>query len=296
MKHIPVLEKEVLFYLAPSKNKNYIDATCGLGGHTKLILEKIRPNGRLLAIDQDKEALIHAKEKLKKYQNRVDFIKSNFTNLGLLVRSWKVGKIDGVLFDLGVSTYQLTDKDRGFSFKSNAILDMRMSPDSQRLTAKDIVNNYSQQKLQDILHRYGEEPNAKIIAKQIFRARNNKEIKTTADLVTIIKNSLPPKYRFEKKTHFATSTFRALRMIVNAELENLESGLKQAVQVLSSGGRLVVISFHSLEDRIVKQFLADNENLKILTPKPITVTQSEIIKNPSARSAKLRAAIKKENS
>lgn len=289
--HTPVLPSETIKYLAPSKNENFIDATCGLGGHSKLILEKNGPKGRLLAIDQDQEALAIAKETLKNYKDRVDFVKSNFTELGLIKRKWSVETIDGILFDLGVSTMQLTQGTRGFSFNRNAELDMRMSPDSQRISAKVIVNSWSENELTKLLRNLGEEPFAKKIAHEIVKARQNQPITMTDELVAIIKKSMPPNYRFSREKHFATSTFRALRMAVNAELENIESGLRQALQILSPGGRLVVISFHSLEDRIVKNFFKDN-NVEILTIKPIVAEADELTQNPSARSAKLRAARK----
>lgn len=297
IKHISVLPMETIKYLAPQKNQNFIDATCGLGGHTELILAKTGPKGRVLAIDQDEEAIEQARKNLKNYLNRVDLIKSNFSNLGLLIRKWSVEKIDGILFDLGVSSYQLDEPTRGFSFTKSAVLDMRMSKDA-RLSAKEIVNSWDEVKLRKIIQEYGEEPFASKIAKQIVKTRQAKPIITTDELVEIIKRALPPVVRYKKDKHFATATFRALRMAVNDELPVLQSGLKQAGQIISPGGKIVVISFHSLEDRIVKQYflksLTNNENLQILTKKPIIATKSEIKLNPRARSAKLRAAIKEE--
>jgi len=295
IEHIPVLTKEVISFLAPSPDKNFIDATCGFGGHTKLILERNGPSGRVLAIDQDGVAIERARTNLKNFKNRVDFAKTNFNQLGLLVRSWKVAHLDGILFDLGVSTYQLKTPERGFSFLPcglEADLDMRMAPDTQRLSAKEIINSWSEENLRQILKEYGEEPHASEIARQIVRECRRSPIQKTNDLVMIIKKALPPKYRYSRQKHFATPTFRALRMVVNSELKNLENGLKQAKQILSPGGRLVVISFHSLEDRIVKNFFRDSTDLEILTPKPIVPTAQEIAFNPSARSGKLRAAKK----
>lgn len=292
IEHIPVLPGETIQYLAPQKDENFIDATCGLGGHSKLILQKNGPKGRLLAIDQDGVALEETKKNLKNYRERTDFLKSNFNNLGLIKRLWPVSHIDGILFDLGVSTYQLKTLKRGFSFQTDANLDMRMAPDTQRISAYDIVNTWSKRELNRILKIYGEEPWAGKIAAAFVKARSQKPITRTNELVEIIKRVLPPKYRAKSRKHFATATFRALRMTVNSELENLESGLKQALQVISPGGRLVVISFHSLEDRLVKNFFRNSENLEILTPKPIVPSQKEIIKNPAASSAKLRAGRK----
>jgi len=292
MEHTPVLTQEVIKFLAPHKNENFIDATVGLGGHAKLILERNAPKGRLLAIDQDEIALNQTQKNLKKFSPRVDFTLKNFSELGLIIRCWEVKEIRGILFDLGASTYQLLAPERGFSFNSDSTLDMRMSPATQRVSAREIVNCYTEEKIRDILRRFGEEPFARKIAREIVKSRKIRPISKTGELVEIIKRATPPKYRLRRRHHFATSTFRALRMAVNNELEVLESGLKQAVQVLSCGGRLVVISFHSLEDKIVKNFFLNNPNLTILTPKPVTATAEEIEANPKARSAKLRAAIK----
>lgn len=292
IKHIPVLLRETIQKLAPLSNENFIDATCGFGGHTKLILEKNGPKGRVLAVDQDRMALEETEKNLKNYFKRVDFVRSNFAELGLIVRSWKVSHIDGILFDLGVSTFQLKTSKRGFSFNADADLDMRMSPDTQRISARDIVNKWSPKDLRNLLYFMGEEPQAKAIARAIVKERSLRPIVKVDELVAVIKRALPPRYRLAGQKHFATSTFRALRMAVNQELENLKEGLKQAVSVLSPGGRIAVISFHSLEDRMVKNFFREREDIKILTPKPITPTLEEIKINPSARSGKLRAAIK----
>ena len=289
-KHIPVLPDLTIKYLAPAENENFIDATCGLGGHSKLILEKTGPNGRLLAIDQDADALSFAEENLKKFRSRVEFANCNFSELGLVIRKWKVDRVDGILFDLGVSSYQLDNPERGFSFAKDAPLDMRMSQDRQQLTAAKIVNKWRLPELVKVLKEFGEEPFASQIARKIVQERLQKPIETTQQLVEVIKKTLPPKYRIGRDTHFATSTFRALRMAVNDELSVLESALKQAVQILSPGGRLVVITFHSLEDRIVKKFLLSQPNLEVLTKKPLIADENEITSNPRARSAKLRSA------
>lgn len=291
IQHTPVLTKEVLKFLAPHSNKNYIDATCGFGGHAVKILEKTKPSGKLLAIDQDEEALEEAQKNLKNFLSRIDFCRANFAELGLIVRSWKVSRIDGILFDLGVSTYQLLSPERGFSFNASVELDMRMSRDT-KLTARKIVNSWSENELHRLFKNYGEEPFARQIAREIVKARI-RPISKTDELVRIIKKAMPPKYRHSREKHFATATFRALRMATNNELENLRNGLKQARQVLSPTGHLVVISFHSLEDRIVKSFFLEG-GFEVLTKKPIKASPDEIRRNPKARSAKLRAAIKKE--
>ena len=290
--HIPVLQQEVIKTLAPHPNENFIDATLGLGGHAKLILKKISPKGNLLGIDQDDVALEEAKKRLSEFGERFQFSHSNFTKLGLIVRDWQVERIDGILFDLGVSTYQLLTAERGFSFNQDGPLDMRMNPESQKISASDIVNKYSEKELSRILFELGEERYAKKIAAKIVKERQQKPITSTNQLVEIVKASTPPDYRFNREHHFATSTFRALRMAVNNELENLRQVLPQAVQILSPGGRIVVISFHSLEDRIVKNFFKENPQLEIITEKPINATNEEIAANPKARSAKLRGARK----
>jgi len=288
-KHVPVLVKETIEALGPKSNQNFIDATLGFGGHAEEILKKISPNGKLLGIEQDQNAIEEAKENLEKYTDRVSYANTNFSELGLIIRDWKVERVDGILFDLGVSSYQLDSKSRGFSFNSNAPLDMRMNENSNK-TAADIVNKSSFQDIKRILQEYAEESFAGKIASEIVNVRAQKPIKTTFELVDIIKNSIPERFR-SGRIHFATKTFQALRIATNDELNVLESGLKQAFQVLSPGGRIAVISFHSLEDRIVKRFLQNN-NLQILTNKPIVASEEEIRINPRARSAKLRAAIK----
>ena len=292
IEHIPVMTKEVIKFLAPQPGQNFIDATCGLGGHSREILKKTAPRGKLLAIDQDSITLGQAKNNLAEFGQRVTFVGANFNQLGLLIREWEVEKIDGILFDLGVSTYQLTSPERGFSFNLDAILDMRMSPESQKISAKDIVNNWDEKSLRRILRNFGEEPFASKIARAIVRARIGQRIEKTNQLVETVKQALPPSYRASRQRHFATSTFRALRMAVNDELEVLKSGLKQALPILSPGGRMVIISFHSLEDRIVKNFFRENTELKVLTPKPVIASALEVEKNAKARSGKLRAAIK----
>ncbi len=291
-KHIPVLIKEVLTILAPRPGENFVDCTLGYGGHAKAILEKTSPNGKLLGLDQDKEAMISAEKNLAVLRDRIQIEHSNFTKLGLLARCWPVEHIDGILVDLGASTTQLTGE-RGFSFQVDAPLDMRMNPQTGGLTAAQIINKFSEQEIFKILQQ-GEERFAKPIAKKIVKTRRQNPIKTTGQLVEIIRLATPPSYRYQRKTHFATAVFRALRMAVNEELGNLNKLLPQAIQVLSPGGRIAIISFHSLEDRIVKKYFQDREDIEILTPKPIVASTEEIEHNPSARSAKLRGAIKKE--
>ena len=289
--HVPVLLKESVEALGVKKNKKYIDATLGGGGHAGEIIKR---GGIVLGIDQDKEALEYVKKNFKFQISNFKLIlaNGNFEDIDNIAKENGFEKVSGILFDLGVSTYQLTSSERGFSFNIAAELDMRMDPYRQRLTAKKIVNNWDQPSLKRIFKTYGEEPYAGPIAWEISKARKLKPIEETDELVAIIKKAMPPKYRYSREKHFATATFRALRMAVNDELKILESGLKQAAQILSPGARIVVISFHSLEDRIVKNFFKVQPQLEILTKKPVVASPKEIKNNHKARSAKLRAALK----
>ena len=295
--HIPVLQNEVLKYLDPKPNQNFIDATIGEGGHSAAILEKNAPKGKVLGIELDPELyekLQAAKLKVKneKLKNRLILVNDSFVNLKEIVKRERFLAVSGILFDLGMSSWHLEESGRGFSFLKNEPLDMRYSPQNP-LTAEKIVNYWSKPEMEKILEEYGEERFAKKIAEEIIEARQSKPIKTTSQLVEIIKKAVLSRYRHQK-IHFATRTFQALRITVNDELNNLEKALPQTLEILKPGGRLVVISFHSLEDRIVKNFYRDSspEKLKILTKKPIRPTPEEIKINPRARSAKLRAAIK----
>ena len=288
--HIPVLQKEVLEYLDPKPNENFIDATVGEAGHTVAILEKNQPRGKVLGIEWDPELY---KKLLKSDIDRLTLVNDSFVNLKEIVEREKFTKVSGILFDLGLSSWHLEESGRGFSFLKNEPLDMRYNPQNS-LTAEKIVNYWAASEIEKILKTYGEERFAPRIAETFVSFRRIKPIKTTLQLVEIIKKTVPSWYQ-HKKIHFATRTFQALRIAVNDELNNLEKTLPQAIEILKPGGRLVVISFHSLEDRIVKNFLKEKskENiLKILTKKPIRPSGEEIIKNPRSRSAKLRAAQK----
>jgi len=301
IEHIPVLQKEVINYLCPQKDGIYIDATLGGGGHSALIASHFGKNGKIFGIDQDVEAIKKAKSKLAKYGNKISYIQGNFRNLDKIILKFSIKKVDGILFDLGVSTEQLENPERGFSFseKFNVPLDMRMDI-SQKLTAYDVVNGYQEERIREILYKLGEEPYAKKIAKRIVLKRKIKPIKTTGDLLETIRESTPPKYRFSRRGHYASKVFRAIRMEVNQELLALEEAIPKAVTGLKSGGRLVIISFHSLEDRIVKRTFKEmsqaRENKKpivrLLTKKPVMASPAEIKKNPKADSAKLRAVEK----
>jgi 16S rRNA (cytosine1402-N4)-methyltransferase len=297
MAHIPVLQKEVIEYLDPKPNENFIDATFGEGGHALSILERTKPNGKLLGIEIDPELYEKIKSKISiindQLSNRLILINDSYTNIKKITQEHNFRPINGILFDLGISSWHLEESRRGFSFKRDEPLDMRFNPQRNRLTAFEILNYWSKEKIEEILRKFGEEKFAKSIAKNIAEKRKIKPIRTTFDLVEIIKASLPLKYQRRLKTHPATRTFQALRIAVNNELENLEKTLHSLPRILEREARIVVISFHSLEDRIVKNFFRQKKRegiLQILTPKPITPTFHEIISNPRSRSAKLRAA------
>lgn len=276
---------EVVKFLAPHGRQIIVDATVGGGGHLAAIA-KVCPNCRLIAIDQDEEALVAARQRVG--NGRIEYVHDNFRNIVLILKRLEISQVDGILLDLGVSTYQLETDYRGFSFNIEAPLDMRMDQ-RQPLTAATIVNKWPEQKIRDILYRLGEEPHGRAIARAIVHARQKAPIKTTNQLVEIVKHATPPSYRYSRrKIHFATNTFRALRMSVNDELGALESFLKQVQQVLKPGGRLAIITFHSLEDRLVKRAMRQWHG-EVIELKPL---QEEIAKNPKARSAKLRAFIR----
>lgn len=288
-KHIPVLLKESIKFLNPSGRKVYVDATLGGGGHTKAILDKCQ-GCKVIGIDQDEEALKETEENLKSYKDRLITVFDNFRNLKNILKDLGMEKVSGILVDLGPSNIQLQDPKRGFSFLSDGPLDMRMDS-KQAFKASDIVNNWPQNSLVKILRDLGEERYALSITRQILKERERKPITTTLQLVDIIRKATPPKYRFSKRIHFATNTFRALRMVVNDELQALKEFLNILPEVLDKKGRVVIISFHSLEDRTVKNFFKNNtDKLKILTKKPIRPSEQEINANPKSRSAKLRVA------
>ncbi len=295
MTHIPVLQKEVIEYLDPKPNENFIDCTVGEVGHTALVLEKTKPNGKVLGIDQDIEQISNLKFQIPKLglTNRLVPACENFVNLKKIVEKEKFINISGILFDLGMSSWHLEKGERGFSFQKKETLDMRYNSQNP-LTAEKILNYYSVSEIERILKELGEEQFAGSIAKNIVEIRKFKPIQNTLELVAIIKKSTPAWYQHQK-IHFATKTFQALRIAVNDELDNLKNALPQAIEILEPEGRLVVISFHSLEDRIVKNFYKEQLSLnkiKILTKKPISPKEEEIKINPRSRSAKLRAAKK----
>jgi 16S rRNA (cytosine1402-N4)-methyltransferase len=290
--HEPVLLKEVIEYLNVGKNKNYVDCTVGEGGHAIEILKRNGPKGKVLGIEIDSE--LYKKLKEEKLE-RLILVNDSYSNLKEIVERERFKKIYGVLFDLGISSWHIEKSGRGFSFLRDEPLIMRYDW-RQELTAEKIVNEWPEKEIERILKEYGEERFAKRISREIVRARRAKQIKTTFQLVEIIRKSVPSFYQHQR-IHFATKTFQALRIAVNNELENLKIALPQALEILEKGGRLIAISFHSLEDRIVKNFLKEKERegkIKILTKKPIKPSKEEIIKNPRSRSAKLRAVLKIE--
>ncbi len=297
MTHIPVLTEEIIKYLNPRPGENFIDGTGGSGGHTLAILKNIGKEGRVLTVDLDGRALERIKEKITAENNflleRLTLVEDNFVNLEKIVRQKNFGPINGILLDLGISSEQLEESGRGFSFMKDEPLDMRFS-ERQGLSAVEIVNQWSPRELENILKEYGEERFASRITKEIIRIRKIKPILRTGELVRTIALVVPKKYQ-HGRIHFATRTFQALRIVVNDELENLQKFLPQAVKILKADGRLVIISFHSLEDRIVKRFFREQKQqgrIEILTKKPIQPAPAEIQQNPRSRSAKLRAAIK----
>ena len=288
--HTPVLVDKILEYLTIEKGGINVDCTVGAGGHSEKILKKTAPDGRLIAIEKDKISITIAQSNLKMYSDRIFFINDNFRNLKEILEKSGIKEVCNVLFDLGISSIQLSDRKRGFSFQFDAPLDMR-ADDKEKIKASDLVNSLNKDELENMIRKFGEEKYSNRIAEGIVKAREKKPIETTLELVNIILNSIPGFRRFNTRIHPATKTFQALRIIVNDEINSLKEGISAGVDVLKKGGRIFVISFHSIEDRIVKEkFRHYNKEsvLKILTKKPITPDLNEISINRRARSAKLR--------
>ncbi len=302
--HQPVLYHEIIHVLKPISPGRYIDATVGAGGHARGILEHSSPAGRLLAFDRDPQALELASQRLSEFGDRVVLVHASYTRL--IDESRKLGweSVNGILFDLGVSSMQIDTPGRGFSFQSEGPLDMRFDPRQSR-DAASLVNGLPEKELADLIWRYGEERNARRIASAICRAR---PIATTTELAEVIRRAVGQRERI----HPATRTFQALRIAVNEELQAIETALPQAVELLAPGGRLAVISFHSLEDRLIKQFFRRESSdcicppeqpvctcghravIRELTRRPVTPKEEEVLQNPRARSARLRVAEKLE--
>lgn len=301
-KHQPVLLQECIDGLNIKEDGIYVDGTLGGAGHSSEIAKRLSSKGRLIGIDRDEEALKAAKERLKEYEN-VTYIHGNHDDMKELLENIGVDKVDGILLDLGVSSYQLDERARGFSYMGDSMLDMRMDK-TQELTAETVVNEYSEEKLVQILEEYGEEKFAKRIASNILKQRQEKPIKTTMELVDIIKKSIP--LAKQKEGHPAKRTFQAIRIEVNNEIEPLKETVKQCIDSLKEGGRLCIITFHSLEDRAVKQTYSELEGKctcpsdlpycvcgyhsegKIINKKPIIASRQEQEENTRSKSAKLR--------
>ncbi|MEM2355618.1 MAG: 16S rRNA (cytosine(1402)-N(4))-methyltransferase RsmH [Candidatus Bathyarchaeia archaeon] len=291
--HLPVMKDEVIHFLDPKPGENFIDCTVGLGGHALAILERNKPNGKVLGVDYDPQILEELKRKVHgtEFEKRLVLVCDNFANLEAIAEKHGFTSVSGVLFDLGLSSWHLEASGRGFSFWRGEPLDMRYNPQLNALTAEAILNTWSLKDIERILRVYGEERFSRRIAKEIVESR---PLRTTVDLVMAVERATPPWYH-RRRIHFATKTFQALRVAVNNELENLEKALPQALNVLRSGGKLVVIAFHSLEDRVVKNFMrakAKEGVVKILTKKPMRPSEKEVVENPKARSARLRVAVK----
>jgi len=287
--HRPVLLQKTIEFLDPARGKLFIDATVGGGGHA---FELLKRGGKVLGIDRDPEAIKHIKksQKLKAKSQKLVLVCGNFSQIGEIAKSEGFSQLSGILFDLGVSSHQLEEARRGFSFIHEGPLDMRMDP-NLNVRAFDLVNNFDKRRLNEIFKTYSQEELSWPIADAICRARQVKTIETTTELAKIVEAVYARHIkRKNKRIHPATKTFLALRLVVNSELLNLEDSLPQTVDLLEIGGRLVIVSYHSLEDGIVKRFFKQESRLKILTPKPIGPENSEIEANPRARSAKLRVA------
>ncbi len=304
--HLPVLLAETVDLLQPVSGGSYVDGTLGGGGHAEAILERSSPDGRLLGLDLDPEAIARAQRRLNRFGDRVVLVNESFANLERVVRWEGFAPANGIVLDLGLSSYQLASPERGFAIREEAPLDMRFNPRSAVPSAKDLLTRLSLAELVDVLRRYGEEPHAKAIARAIVERRERKPFVSTTDLAATIERVVPRRGRI----HPATRTFQALRIAVNRELEALEEALPQAIEVLAPGGRLAIISFHSLEDRIVKHFFTDlarscicppglpvcvcghQPTVRLVTRRGVRPSEREVATNPRSRSATLRVVEK----
>ncbi len=308
-KHYSVMLDECMTALSPERGGIYVDCTAGGGGHSFEIAKRLPEGSRLICLDRDDDAIAACSERLSPYKDKCTVVKSNFSDIASALDDLGIDKIDGALWDLGVSSHQLDDAERGFSYMQDAPLDMRMDASSP-LTAKDVVNGYSEKDLARIISDYGEERFASKIAHNVVKARESKDIETTSELVKIIESSIPTASRKREAQHPAKRTFQAIRIEVNAELTVIRPSIEAAVERMAPGGRIAVITFHSGEDRIVKQtlvHLADpcecpksfpvcvcgkKPQVKLLGKKPILPSEKELEENPRSRSAKLRTAEK----
>lgn len=289
MIHKPVLLNEILEFFNPKQGDIFIDGTANGGGHTLALWEKVKPTGKVLAIDKDKDIVGELKRKVKEGGQNILVVSDSYANLKNIVDQKEFGKISGILLDLGYSSYHVDVSGRGFSFQRDEPLIMRYESDieiGKDLTAYEVVNSFSENDIADIIYKYGEDRASRKIAKRIVLKRKQKKIETSSELAEIIADVFGKKHF---KIHPATRSFQALRIFVNDELGDLERALPQMYEILKTGGKIAIISFHSLEDRIVKNFFRDNKDkFKIITKKPIIAGREETKENPRARSAKLR--------
>ncbi len=291
--HTPVMVNEVLDYLNLSPGQIVVDATIGTGGHSEAMLKRILPGGRLIGIDRDQESLTVAKERLAAYGPFCDFVHANFVDMDKVLAGLNIRKVDAILFDLGVSSFQLEDPKRGFSFQYEGPLDMRMDQDSY-ISAYDLLNNLNEEEISTLLWNFGQERWHNRIARLLIKERQYHPIATTSQLSSIVVRSIPQRYSHRHyRIHPATRTFQAVRIAVNRELETLETAIQKAIALLNKQARIAVISFHSLEDRVAKLSFRQAHAqglIHIKTPKPLIASRLEIHANPSSRSSKLRVA------
>jgi len=290
--HVPVLLSEVVTYLAVKPGGIYVDGTLGLGGHTEAILEASGPDGRVVGFDWDEKAIELARKRLAPFGSRLTVVRRNFAELSKGLTEEGVKEVDGLLIDIGLSSLQLDMGGRGFTFMQNEPLDMRM--DNRRpVTAADLIAESTEEELADIIYYYGEEKQARPIAKEIVKARKQERITHSKQLSNLVVKAIPRRFH-PKKIHVATKTFQGLRIAVNTELENLSNIIDSAADFLKPGAPFCVITFHSLEDRIVKRKFRDHLQLDVVTKRPVTASEEEVSENPRSRSAKLRVASRRE--
>jgi len=291
--HIPVMSYEVIDYLSLAPGKIIVDATMGTGGHSLEILKRITPAGKLIGIDRDEDSLAICRKRLSEFAGNCEFVHANFVDLDQVLEKLGIDKIDGIVFDLGISTYQLKDIERGFSFQEEGPLDMRLDKSSY-ISAYDLVNNLNENEISNMLWSFGQERWHNRIAHLVIEERRNQPISTTKQLANLVMRAIPHRYRRGYyRIHPATRTFQAVRIAVNRELEILESAIKKASVVLRKQAKICVISFHSLEDRVIKhtfRALKADGLINIITTKPMTPTATEVEVNPSSRSSKFRVA------
>jgi 16S rRNA (cytosine1402-N4)-methyltransferase len=286
--HVSVLLAEVLEHLRPQSGGIYVDGNLGLGGHAGAVLKQSSPDGRLIGLDWDDRALAVARDNLAGFGERLTCVRSNFAEIKTVLTDLGIKRVDGILLDLGLSSLQLDAGERGFSFRGSEALDMRMDDRSPE-TAADFLNKLSKDDLADIFYHYGEERQARPIAAAIVELRTKQPFTTTDQLVAVVERAIPRRFH-PRNIHVATKVFQALRIAVNRELDNLVKILAAGSELLKPGGRFCVISFHSLEDRLIKRAFVNDQRLQVITRRPVRPTEEECQRNPRARSAKLRVA------